>query len=527
MAQKNNLKALFLLTLFAIFFLPLVSSREINCNLDKPTQLWHLNEGNGTNAVDSCYGYNATLNGDMNWTTGKYNNSVSFNGINTYLDAGNIYPFNQNMPEFSFSLWEKIPPTIAWQSIFRSGYYDPYSEFMELLQLNDGETDYLTFMGASSLGISTIDDNNWHNIIGTFNGTSQTSKLYIDGVFINEYTVGISEITATTTPLYFGFNFDNGFLMTGDLDEVSFYNRTLTQEEITSINHNFTQGINMSLALFTQDYPYVDFNVSYPIQVKVFKNGTELTDAIVFMAITDPYNVTTPLYLVYNPVSEFYEASVIFSKVGNYPFFIEANSLSEGYTNATGTFLVRKPYYINVKLFTNNGADDYINDYGYVTLEFLGTQKIDPYLENYIHPFADSRFIQPAFHSSYIDGEAQLKLWDKSNYAFRFFDGQVTFNGVYSQPNITKPYGTNIYLGNYYLNGTNSTYQFVLMDRELHPYRHLANWTFFIVLILTIFVGIALFFLFPQQPFIALIFTILLGVGAFVVRVSVWLFLNW
>jgi hypothetical protein len=232
--MKTFLIFLALSTMYMISTIGIVNARELTC-ADNPTELWHFSEGNGTNTEDSCFSINATLYGDMSWDNGIYGNAVRFNGINTYVDAGNIFPFNQNMPEFSFSLWVNFsnPNAVAWQTLFRSGYYNPPSEFVEAIQINEGDgNNYLLFMASSSNQIKIIDDGAWHYLVGTFNGTSQTSKIYIDGDFINEVNVGISEITATTSPLYFGFNFDNGFLLNGVLDEVAFFNRTLTQQEV-------------------------------------------------------------------------------------------------------------------------------------------------------------------------------------------------------------------------------------------------------------------------------------------------------
>ena len=235
--MKSILFSLILIAslMFLIGNIENINARELTC-ADIPTELWHFEEGSGTNAQDSCSYINATLYGDMIWDYGKYGNAVRFNGVNTYVDAGNIFPFNQNMPEFSFSLWVNftIPNNPAWQTLFRSGYYNPYTEFIEAIQINEGDgNNYVLFMASSSNQIKIVDDGSWHNIVGTFNGTSQSSKLYIDGNFIQETFLGISEITATTSPLYFGFNFDNGFLLNGTLDEIAFFNRTLTQEEVS------------------------------------------------------------------------------------------------------------------------------------------------------------------------------------------------------------------------------------------------------------------------------------------------------
>ena len=511
----------FLMIMFSLF---LISAREIDCNLDKPIASWQFNEGNGTNAQDTCFGYNTTFYGSLEWSNSTpYGNALKFNGIDSYVDAGNF--FNQSMQEFSFSLWTNMSYKIAYQALFQSGnYYTP--EFIEALQANEGDNDYVVFMSANSIGYPPIDDGVWHNIVGTFNGSDNGNvSLYIDGVPITSVLTYQSQIDATTNPLYFGVNYANGYVLDGFLDEISFFDRALTQEEAMNIYNNFTQGVNISLVLYVQNYPYVDFNVSYPLQVKLFKNDTELSDATVFMEITDPNGSITSLYLIYNPISEFYENTVVFTKVGNYPFFIEANSLSSGYINTTGTFLVRKPYYVNVQLYDADTLDNIVNDFGYVLAQPIDPKKTNGVLESFMYPITWNK--EATFHAPYLSGEAQLKLWERETYAMRFLTGDISFSGTYAPPNISRSYGINTYLGNYAGNGTNVTLQYVVGERELHQYRWLANWLLIIGLILVLFVAGVLFFTFPQYPFMSFVFGILFTVIVIAIRLLVWWFWSW
>jgi hypothetical protein len=557
-----------------------VSARQLTC-ADNPTQLWHLNEGSGINSEDSCYGYNATLNGDMFWIDGKYRKSVGFNGVNTYLDMGNIYPFNQSMPEFSFSLWVNLSNNLAWQSIFRSGYYNPYSEFMELLQLNDGENDFITFMGASSQGIKIIDDSKWHCIVGTFNGSSQISKIYIDGIFINEYNTTISEITATTTPLYFGFNFDNGFLMTGILDEVAFFNRTLTQQEVTDYYGDYSCSPVWSCSLFNQtcsgvfpssfeclevidsstccnlsnlydscvytgnvsdfdfhfvvenltasvpSYPYVILNSTYSIKLDFPTNA--FSD--VKMYLTNPDGNLSIFNFSY--VDNSYSLNLLFMEEGDYPFVINGtNPCFDLNGQVTGMFKVRIPF--NVTFCAYEIKDQiitgrYENDFAYLIAEFTDEKPYYyPTLEQFITPLGfKMTYKTPVFHTLYRDGCGTLTLYEKNvSYGIRLFDGQATFLTTFSSPNISKTYGANILFGKYTFNGTDS-YNVYLSSKDIHQYTWLANWIYIIMLILCVVGAVFLFFMFPDKPSISmglgLGFTIMLTI----IRVGVYLFKGW
>jgi len=528
--KKKNLKSyVWVFLLFGITFLLLncISAEYVTCS-DNPTQLWHFEEGTGITAQDSCYGYNITFYGDMVWVNGKYGNAVEFNGINTYLDAGNIYPFNQNMPEFSFSLWVNISSQIAWQTIFRSGYYNPPSEFIEAIQINEGDTDYVLFMGSSSNTIRTIDDGNWHNIIGTFNGTSQSSKLYIDGNFIVETFLGISEISATTTPLYFGYNFDNGFLLKGVLDEVAFFNRTLTQDEI--ININSPENVAKINAVIVSSYPYVDLNESYQIQVHTTLNNIPENIGILKISINDTNGTTNVYNFNWDNIGHFYSTALIFNEIGDYPFVIYPNNPYINLENIEGTFLVRQPFNVTFCGFNQDDYSPYENDYAYLIAEPITSKKYyDNNLEQFITPLGfATTYDTPVFHTYYRNGCGTLKLYElNQEYAIRLFDGVATYQTTLSPPNISRTYGTNIFFGRYTLNGTDTSYSILLSDKDIHQYRWLFNWIYIILLGVAFIGSIFLFFVIPQVPSLSLIF----GLGFIsmltLIRIVLWIWVGW
>ena len=248
------------MSFLAILIFPLIisltSARPIDCNIDKPFALWKFNEGEGYSVNDSCYGANANMYGsNIHFENGKYGTAIKLNGVDDYVNAGDF--FNQTMTQFSFSLWVNMTNKIAYQTLFQSGNYYT-DEYLEALQINEGDNSYAVFMASNSIGIKNIDDSNWHNIIGTFDGNTGYSTLYIDGVFISNYSTGYSQISATLNNLYFGLNYDNGFPLEGSLDDIAFFNRTLAPSEVTSIYNeiyplNFTCADNNVIALWHFD----------------------------------------------------------------------------------------------------------------------------------------------------------------------------------------------------------------------------------------------------------------------------------
>ena len=119
-----------------------------------------------------------------------------------------------------------------------------------------------------------------------------------------------------------------------------------------------------------------------------------------------------------------------------------------------------------------------------------------------------------------------LKLYDPSTYTLRLFDGQTSFLTDYSQPNITKSYGTNILIGQQKLNGTSENLAVYLSPSDIRPYFSLFNWILIIVLVMSIIIAIFMFFVIPEHPQIALTFGLIMVVGSILLRLILWFYIG-
>lgn len=519
--QKKKLKVA-ILFLFGIFLINFISARTIQCDLDSPIALYHFDENIGMNTTESCYGDIGYMNGDMNWSDGVFGKSVEFNGIDTYIDAGH-YLVSEQMTNFSFSIWVNVSNGF-YQTIFRRGYYYT-TEFVELINIDEGDNNYVLFMGADTIGNLSIDDGKWHNIIGTFEGYTGTSTLYVDGNFISNYSTGYPEISYTDTNLYFGFNFDNGFLLDGTIDEAGFFNRTLTFEEITAFSNS--SEINCDdypLQIQFSQYPYFDVSVSETITLIV----NPLFNNVQFNLTFDDGLGNFSSFIL-NKDNNF-SITLNFSEIGDYYYTLNSSNICYGIE--TGMIYVREPFYITIKGFTSKEnstffhSNKYTNNFAYATAEFTGTKTLftnnyDTSLEPFVAPISDLRFKKPVWYAGYSNGEATIKLYEQGEYALRLIDGQITFDGTYAIPNVTESYGTNIYLGKYYL--TNSTsYSFLFTEKDLHPYRWLLNYVFIILIVGTIIVSIFMFFVIPESPMLSVVLAIGGTITLTLLRIIIW-----
>lgn len=99
---------------------------------------------------------------------------------------------------------------------------------------------YSTTVRAAHSKSNAITDNNWHHVVVTWDGTTNTNgrTMYIDGVIVSQITSTISEIGAPSNYNFFiGKNSSGGSNSNINISSVRIYNRCLTQEEVTE-NYN-------------------------------------------------------------------------------------------------------------------------------------------------------------------------------------------------------------------------------------------------------------------------------------------------
>ena len=271
-------------------------------------------------------------------------------------------------------------------------------------------------------------------------------------------------------------------------------------------------------------YPYVDFNTTYTLDLS---NPVD-NNTLVWINITNPDGTNATFNFTY---TTHFTLSLLFTEIGDYPFIISsANSLTAKYGEFIGTFLVRQPYNVTFCGFNqDDNYDPYINNYAYLIAEFTSSkQHYNPQLEQFITPLGfATTFTTPVFHTLYRDGCGTFKLYEPNEeYAVRLFDGVATFETTFSPPNISKAYGTNIYFGEYILDGTEN-YNVLLTDKDIHQYRWLLNWLFLISILLAIVGSVFLFFVIPEMPTLSIIF----GIGFIsmitLLRIVLWFWLRW
>jgi len=225
--------------------------------------------GEGTNnltrVVDvSGYGNNGTCIGmgtNCNYTTGKYGNATSFDGVNDYVDTARLQGI-EGVSQLTYSMWFKriavnarvfLSKTTATGSDANRIVIEAWTDGMVYLEPSNGNTSY---------GYFASNDTNWHHVVMVFDGTQSTNptrlKGYLDGVeqtlsFLG--TIGSTTSAGATGNLFIGaLNATEGMFYTnGTIDEVRIWNRSLTADEVSQLYMSNLQKFNS-----TQWYLYVN-----------------------------------------------------------------------------------------------------------------------------------------------------------------------------------------------------------------------------------------------------------------------------
>lgn len=174
--------------------------------------VWHL--GNGTN-LDV---YDSTSNGidgapnSVTATTGKISGGGSFDGSSQYLDLGSDtddasaatgYPL-QIEGTMTASAWVK-PATsqVEFPQILAEGDSSGvtgYNLFLENYHYPAFIIDANTWGGCFAESSTSITDNNWHYVVGTYAGGDGTISVYVDGALKASSTCPASPTLYGTSP---------------------------------------------------------------------------------------------------------------------------------------------------------------------------------------------------------------------------------------------------------------------------------------------------------------------------------------
>lgn len=276
---------------------------------------------------------------------GIVNGSQKFSGSTrvNILDDSSMYFYPSE--SFSIETWVKTTQSGGGEKIFvgKGGGYTKYSLGMN--SSNQAKFEIEDSSGAITSVIGpTINDGNWHHIVGVVDRANNRLRIYVDSVRTNTTKTFHPSGFFSYDPLNFGYlHYSNYF--DGYLDEIAIYNRALTQSEIA--NHYrrgkfygkgyFDQFVLAKLKIFL-DGPFTDQGDSMLTQLRV-NNYIPLTSPY----LQDQRTVTSIPFGVVDWVLIELRSLASGGTVGYRSAFLKSNGMIVGDDGSTEQIIVDVP----------------------------------------------------------------------------------------------------------------------------------------------------------------------------------------
>ena len=204
-----------------------------------------FDEGSGNEAKDGKGGYVGMVNG-ATWSTGTKveGTALYFDGVDDYVNVESINPTD----EITVAAWVRSDRNYykgLWQMVSKYSAY-----ILGTGTANSNTTCFIVNTGSwvYNACYTVPDPMNWHYFVGTYNSSSGVVRLYVDGVLrgTSSTTPG-SKITADTGPLHIGHRECCTEYFSGYIDEVTIWNRSLTDEEIAILYRSYPESVQQDL----------------------------------------------------------------------------------------------------------------------------------------------------------------------------------------------------------------------------------------------------------------------------------------
>ncbi len=190
---------------------------------------------NGNANDESGNGNNGTVNGATLTTdrNGKVNSAYSFDGLSNKINLPNL----GNLNEFSFSIWVKsngengvnLRSFLGSTGVWSVGHMHTGVSTNEIWVALADNTSTNNAIQSQNYNLNNQD---WINITYNYKSSNKAS-LYINGVFVTD--IQTTNTTTLFNSLAIGFSHNNNRYWFGKIDDLCFYNRILSQQEITNL----------------------------------------------------------------------------------------------------------------------------------------------------------------------------------------------------------------------------------------------------------------------------------------------------
>ncbi|MBN3416851.1 LamG domain-containing protein [Clostridium botulinum] len=196
---------------------------------------YKFEETSGTICIDSTGKYSGTYNGTTS-VEGVDGNARSFNGNSCIKFNESVIPLGKKSIKFKIRV-SQVPLSGYNYALFSQNIWDKGYSGLQIYINSEGKLFFLRRSSASQLYLFSISstfsicDGNWHDILFTWNGTTNSNsvKLYIDNLVLvdEEVTSNNLETESANLNLLVGGNYSGNQYFKGELDEIEIYNEVI------------------------------------------------------------------------------------------------------------------------------------------------------------------------------------------------------------------------------------------------------------------------------------------------------------
>lgn len=205
-------------------------------------QLLHfaLNKGQGKQVVDLIdTNQKGTIVGNANWVKSPHDQAIKLDG-KSYINLGKVCDFERT-DQFSYGGWFNLNPNGSGALLAKMDDANAHRGFDLLVSGEKIMVHLINKWPTNAIKVTTnkkIKSSAWHHVFVTYDGSSKAKgvKIYVDGE-LWDWKIEqdrLSESIRTPTELLIGSRSTSARL-SGIVDEVVVFERTLTQSEIQAI----------------------------------------------------------------------------------------------------------------------------------------------------------------------------------------------------------------------------------------------------------------------------------------------------
>jgi hypothetical protein len=203
------------------------------------TGIINIGSGGSQNTLGTC-----AVGTSAAWTNGaigKINSSLTFDGVDDHIYAGNYNIYNLAITNHTFSLWFKTTGYSDNPSMMLQRYTGGSPGAGYWLAINSSNRAYYENRadGGDHLSIQSslsYNDSKWHHLLVVVDVANKNAKMYVDTKLAGSDTY-LGNLLNNNNLLSFGGQ-GTGYNYSGQLDDVRIYNYALTYEQIKNVYNN-------------------------------------------------------------------------------------------------------------------------------------------------------------------------------------------------------------------------------------------------------------------------------------------------